>query len=151
MCLVAKTKRGVEELKELGWASVCHSHEHKWPVVINRKHVSNTNSSSSSSRSTMSLCNVTNKPPIYHQASLPAVVLTSTDGSLARRKPLLKKYVTMEESVIGQVIVEDQSSDVFEEDRCPQGAAISTSEQSAKRNGNVSHRPLSLMMSYSVK
>ena len=57
----------------------------------------------------------------------------------------------MEESVIGQVIVEDQSSDVFEEDRCPQGAAISTSEQSAKRNGNVSHRPLSLMMSYSVK
>ena len=148
LCLIAKTKRGVEQLKQLGWVSVCHSHEHKWPVVNKR---------SSSSSSSKDDAVVRNKLPFHHQSSLPAVILTSTEDSTAaaRRKALLKKYTsTMKVTGIvvhNQKITEDKVSEYNDQEQHFHVGSI-PDQPPKMRNGNPSpqQRPLS-MLSFSSR
>ena len=151
LCLIAKTKRGVEQLKQLGWVSVCHSHEHKWPVV--NKRTSSTSSTSSSSRADTL---VRGKVPFQHQSSLPAVVLTSTDTpecAAARRKALLKKY-TNTMKVTGNVVHNQKITEGKVSEYSDQEFHVgSAPDQPPKmRNGNASsqQRPIS-MLSFSSR
>ena len=149
LCLIAKTKRGVEQLKQLGWVSVCHSHEHKWPVVNKR-----TSSTSTPQRNV-----VRDKTPFHHQSSLPAVILTSTDTpeatAAARRKALLKKYTsTMKVTgkvVHNQKITEDKVSEYSDQEKHLHIGSL-PDQPPIMRNGNPSpqQRPLS-MMSFSSR
>ena len=144
LCLIAKTKRGVEQLKQLGWVSVCHSHEHKWPVV---------NKSVTFTPYILRRNIVKEKAPFQHQASLPAVVLTSTDNAessaAARRKALFKKSTsTMGAGKIlhHQRIIEDKVSEYVSEDQPLQVGSLV--EQPAKMrctNSSSQQRPLSMM------
>ena len=134
----------MEQLKQLGWVSVCHSHEHKWPVV---------NKNTTSTPSTLRRNIVKEKTPFQHQSSLPAVVLTSTDNAelstaAARRKALFKKSTSTMGSgkILHQRIIEDKVSEfVSEEPPLQVGSLV---EQPAKmRHTNLSsqQRPLSMM------
>lgn len=146
LCLIAKTKRGVEQLKQLGWVSVCHSHEHKWPVV-HRKNYSNDVISQRSI--------IRERSPVQHQVSLPAVVLTSdtSDLSTARRRALLKKATsTMSGATVNalhhQKIIEDKVSEHVSEDYHVQAANSSVMDHPPKMRGsNTSsqQRPVSMM------
>ena len=158
LCLVAKTKRGVEELKQLGWVSVCHSHEHKWPVV-NKKGSStpsttlqrNTSTTTSTSTTLQSVNARDSRCAVQHQSSLPTIVLTSTDCpevAAARRRALLKKCTSTMGTAHHQKILEDKVSDFVSDSRNSHIANSSPMEQAPKmRSGNVSSqkRPVSMM------
>ncbi|XP_065904435.1 rapamycin-insensitive companion of mTOR-like isoform X3 [Dysidea avara] len=101
LCLIAKTTKGVQQLKQLGWVSVCHSHEHKWPVVTN-KNIKMTTPPLKKERS------------IVQQKSLPEVVLSeeSPDIMAMKRRAMLKKSSSTMASAIPQKITEGK---VFED------------------------------------
>ena len=137
----------MEQLKQLGWVSVCHSHEHKWPVV-NKNPISTPNTPQRNI--------VKGKTPFQHQASLPAVVLTTDNAELsaaARRKALFKKSTsTMGSGKIlhHQRIVEDKVTEFVSDETQPPlqvGSLIEQPTKTTKRytNSSSQQRPLSMM------
>ena len=134
-------------MKQLGWVSVCHSHEHKWPVV-NKNATSN-------SPCILRHNIVKEKAPFQHQASLPAVILTSTDNlelsAAVRRKAMFKKSTsTMGAGKIlhHQRITEDEVSEYVSEEQLPPLQVASLVEQPPKMrcaNASSQQRPLSMM------
>ena len=147
LCLISKTKKGVEQLRQQGWVSVCHSHEHKWPVV-NKKA---TTTSVTPSPCILQRNNM--KAPFHHQASLPAVILTSTDSSqdtaAARKKAMFKKSTSTMSSAGGkmllhQKIVEDQVSEHVSEDIQVIGV-VEPPIKMRYANSSSQQRPLSMV------
>ena len=129
LCLIAKTTKGVQQLKRLGWVSVCHSHEHKWPVLTNK--------------------NTKAIPPskdryIIQQKSLPEVVLSteSPDITAAQKRLMLKKSTSTMAGCIPEKITEGI---VF--DDIPDVMATSQLEYPRLRSNNVSpqQRPVSMI------
>ena len=129
LCLIAKTTKGVQQLKQLGWVSVCHSHEHKWPVVTN-KNINKTTPS------------LNREKTIIQQKSLPEVVVETADVMAVKRRAMLKKSTSTIASAIPEKITEGE---VFHD-------VMSTSQPSKgefprSRASNVSsqQRPLSMI------
>jgi len=152
LCLVAKTKKGVEQLKQLGWVSVCHSHEHKWPVVNKKGSNSSTTLQCNTSTALQSVvARESRKSVVQHQASLPAIVLTSTNSSspelmAARRRALLKKCTSTMGTAHHQKIIEDKVSEFTSDSRNSHIANSAPMEQVPKmRSGSSQQRPISMM------
>lgn len=138
-------------MKQLGWVGVCHSHEHKWPVV--NKKGSNTTSTTLQHNipTTLESVNVRDsKCTVQHQSSLPAIVLTSDSSEMvaARRRALLKKCTSTMATAHHQKILEDKVSEFVSDSRNSHIANFSPMEQAPKmRSGNLSsqQRPVSMM------
>lgn len=135
----------MEQLRQLGWVSVCHSHEHKWPVV-------NKNTISTPYVPKRNI--VKEKVPFQHQASLPAVVLTSTDNAellaATRRKAFFKKSTsTMGAGKIlhHQKIVEDKVTEFVRGEQPPLqvGSLVEQPTKMRYTNSSSQQRPLSMM------